>query len=71
METATYGNRSNYAVLVPGIKAECQSSNSIYTYFYASGFASFWPQEMANAPETVLDKHIILTNNSLWKYNFT
>ena len=64
-----YGNRSNYAFLVPGIKAECQSSNSIYTYFYASGFASFWPQEMANAPETVLEN--ILSSQTIPYGNIT
>jgi hypothetical protein len=48
------GNRSNYAILVPGILNDCKSSNSIYTYYYASGFASFWPTDLAGALEMVL-----------------
>jgi hypothetical protein len=63
------GNRSNYAVLVPGVKADCQTSNSIYSYFYASGFASFWPQEMANAPDKILDN--ILSSQTIPYGNIT
>ncbi len=48
-------NRSNYAALVPSIKAESLVSNSIYFYFIASGFASFWPNELSNASTTILD----------------
>ncbi len=35
-------NRSNYAALVPGIKNDILTSNSIYAYYIDSGFASFW-----------------------------
>ncbi|MCL5949021.1 MAG: DUF3131 domain-containing protein, partial [Candidatus Bathyarchaeota archaeon] len=46
--------RSNYAVLVPPIKAESQNSTSIYAYYIASGFASFWPNELSNVTSTIL-----------------
>ena len=36
-------NRTNYAALVPSIKAEGLTSTSIYDYYVLSGFASFWP----------------------------
>jgi len=46
------GNRSNYAALVPDIKSET-GSVSIYSYYYDSGYASFWPQ-LANVPNSIL-----------------
>jgi hypothetical protein len=49
------GNRSNYAVLVPDVLNDCKTSVSVYTYYCASGFASFWPNELANAPNMVLN----------------
>ena len=49
------GNRSNYAALVPSVLSDCKSSISIYTYYYASGFASFWPNELAGATTMVLN----------------
>jgi hypothetical protein len=48
-------NRSNYAALVPSVKADCMTSTSIYTYYYASGFASFWPTELGDAPNRILN----------------
>ena len=48
-------NRSNYAALVPGIKAESQSSTSIYAYYIASGFESFWPNQLFNATNNILN----------------
>jgi len=48
-------NRSNYAELIPVINAESMSSVSIYSYYIASGFASFWPTQLAGAPGHVLD----------------
>ncbi len=48
-------NRSNYAAIVPNIKATSMSSNSIYAYYVASGFASFWPAELAVAPGNILN----------------
>ncbi len=49
-----FGNRSNYAVLVPGVLNDCNSSISVYTYYVASGFASFWPNELAGATAKIL-----------------
>jgi hypothetical protein len=49
-----FGNRSNYALLVPGVLNDCNSSISIYTYYVASGFASFWPNELAGATDKIL-----------------
>ncbi len=48
-------NRSDYAALVPSVLNDCKSSTSIYTYYYASGFASFWPSELAGATTMVLN----------------
>ena len=50
-----YHNRSDYSVLVPAIKAESLYSTSIYAYYVASGFASFWPNELSNATSTILN----------------
>jgi hypothetical protein len=50
-----YGNRSNYAELVPDLQAESQISTSVYAYYAISGFASFWPTELSGATEKVLD----------------
>jgi hypothetical protein len=47
--------RSNYSVLVPSVKDESTASTIIYLYYVASGFASFWPSELANAPTTILN----------------
>ena len=48
-----YG-RSNYTALVPSIES-CASSTSIYAYLIASGFASFWPDQLSNVPSTILN----------------
>jgi hypothetical protein len=48
------GNRSDYGALVPGIKNESLTSTSIYTYYVTCGFASFWPNELANASSRIL-----------------
>jgi hypothetical protein len=47
-------NRSNYAAIVPSVLNDCKQSISIYTYYYASGFASFWPSELAGATTMIL-----------------
>ncbi|MBE3116770.1 DUF3131 domain-containing protein, partial [Candidatus Bathyarchaeota archaeon] len=47
------GTRPNYAALLPGIRSE-NVSNSIYAYYMASGFASFWP-EVSDVPAQILD----------------
>jgi hypothetical protein len=51
----TYGNRSNYASLVPSLKTESQTSTSIYAYYIISGFASFWPTQLKDAPAKILN----------------
>jgi hypothetical protein len=48
------GNRSDYAALVPGLKAESLSSTSIYSYYVIGGFECFWPSELAGASAQVL-----------------
>lgn len=50
----TYGNRSNYAVLVHSLEGD-SASNSIYAYYFDSGYASFWPQQLGNVPSSVLN----------------
>ena len=47
-------NRTDYAVLVPGILSDSQTSVDIYDYYVFSGFASFWPQ-LSSAPGTILN----------------
>ena len=56
------GNGSNYAALVPFIAADSQTSTSIYSYYSWSGFASFWPNQLSNAPSTIL-KNIFSAGN--------
>ncbi len=46
-------NRSNYAALLPNIRSE-SVSNSIYAYYFTSGFAAFWP-EVSDVPAKILD----------------
>ena len=48
-----YGNRSSYAALVPGFES-LESSTNIYSYFIASGFASFFPI-LSNVPSAILN----------------
>ena len=50
-----FGNRSDYSSLVPSVLNDCKVSTSIYTYYYASGFAGFWPNELAGATNTILN----------------
>jgi hypothetical protein len=45
--------RSNYASLLPIIESD-NSTNNMYCYYYASGFASFWPTQMGNVPNQIL-----------------
>ncbi len=46
---------SNYAALVPSIKAEGLTSTSIYDYYVFSGFASFWPNILGSTPSTIMN----------------
>jgi hypothetical protein len=49
------GNRTDYESVVPNVLSDSLSSNSIYTYYMSSGFASFFPQQLQNAPSAVLE----------------
>ncbi len=46
---------SNYAALVSSIGNDSLTSTSIYAYYCWSGFASFFPNQLANAPDTILN----------------
>ena len=48
-------NRSNYAVLLPSIAADGNTSTSVYSYIICSGFAGFWPNAMGNIQTKILD----------------
>jgi len=50
----TYGNRSDYTALIPGLESDA-SSNSIYGYYFGSGYTSFWPQQLGNVPESIIN----------------
>ena len=50
-----YGNRSNYATLLPNIKSDTLTSTSIYAYYIYNGFASFWPNNLTNVQSTILN----------------
>jgi hypothetical protein len=47
--------RSDYEALVPSIEKESLTSTSVYTYYVACGFASFWPQALSDAPSNILN----------------
>ncbi len=47
-------NRTDYAALIPGVKC-FNSSASVYAYYFAKGFAYFWPDELAAIPDQILD----------------
>jgi len=57
--------RSNYTALVP-IILNSANSNSIYAYYIASGFASFWPQQLGAVPSTILNN--ILNSQNITTY---
>ena len=48
------GNRSDYAALVPGLES-IANSNDIYGYYFESGYASFWPQQLGNIPTSIIN----------------
>jgi hypothetical protein len=48
------GNRSDYHALVANVKSESATSNSIYFYYVACGFAAFWPSELSSVPDQIL-----------------
>jgi hypothetical protein len=47
-------NQSNYAALLPSVESNA-ASNSVYAYYFDSGFASFWPQQVGNVPSEVMN----------------
>lgn len=51
----TYGNRSNFAAIVPSLKTESTYSTSIYSYYCIAGFASFWPSQLKDAPAKIIN----------------
>jgi hypothetical protein len=48
-------NRSNYAALVPAVKSDSFASTGIYAYYFYSGFAGFWPNELSNVTNQILN----------------
>ena len=50
----TFGNRSDYAAIIPGLESEA-NSNAIYGYYFDSGYASFWPQQLGNVPDSIIN----------------
>ncbi len=52
------GNRSDYAALVPGVKAESTYSTNIYAYYTLAGFACFWPKELADIQTSIINNII-------------
>jgi hypothetical protein len=61
--------RSNYTALVPSIKGFA-TSNSIYGYYFVSGFASFWPQQIGNVSNQILN-NIVNSPTNVTTYNVT
>jgi len=57
--------RSNYTALVASISKDV-NSKSIYAYYFYSGFASFWPQQLGALPSTVLSN--ILNSQNITTY---
>jgi hypothetical protein len=51
----TIVGRCNYTALVPGIESDSLTSVNIYSYYVYSGFASFWPNQLSNAPINILN----------------
>jgi hypothetical protein len=51
-------SRSYYAGIVPDLKSESMSSKSIYAYYIISGYASFWSNELGDAPNRILNNII-------------
>ena len=49
----TISGRSNYAALIPGLITSESNDNSVYGYYFMSGFASFFPQ-LAALPNQIL-----------------
>jgi hypothetical protein len=57
-----FDNRTDYSALVPNIKSEIFSWTGTYAYYVASGFASFWPNDLADAPSAILNNMLSAGN---------
>jgi hypothetical protein len=53
IDNIVLNGRSPYASLVPSIEND-SVSNSIYEYYCWSGFASFWPNQLAGIPSQIM-----------------
>jgi hypothetical protein len=66
-------NRTDYASAVPQIKAECQTSTSIYAYYIVAGYLPFFP-ELNGLPDKVLENILsapTVTRNNATMHNST
>ena len=43
IDNLVLNGRSNYTALLPGVQSDILTSTSIYSYYFDSGFACFWP----------------------------
>jgi hypothetical protein len=48
------GNRSNYSIVLTSLVSDSYTSKSIYAYYMARGYSSFWPQELNGVPERIM-----------------
>ena len=56
IDSLVKGNRPNYAALVTNVKND--NTASVYTYYVASGYASFWPNELSGVLDNILNNII-------------
>jgi hypothetical protein len=54
-------NQSSYDALLPSVENDA-ASNNVYAFYTDSGFASFWPQQVGNVPNEVMN-NIVDTPN--------
>ena len=47
-------NQSDYAALLPNVQKDA-TSNNIYSYYIDNGFASFWPTQVGDVPNEVMN----------------
>jgi hypothetical protein len=62
------GNRTSYSDVVPSL-ANSAYSNSIYAYYFVSGYAHFWPQQVGAIPGKIMDN--IVSSKNVTTYNVT
>jgi len=48
-------DRTDYASIIPSLKIESLTSTSLYSYYVLYGFSSFFPNELAGAPNRILE----------------